>query len=70
MFVATDDLRAPIQNQETPWLDSWKKTGYATPLQIEEKLWECCKHDQIPKVHRSDHNMDIPKIAHNLTTVV
>jgi hypothetical protein len=22
MFVATDDLRAPIQNQETPWLDS------------------------------------------------
>jgi hypothetical protein len=34
-FVATDDLRAPIQNQETPWLDSWKKFGYATLLQIE-----------------------------------
>jgi hypothetical protein len=22
MFVATDDLRAPIENQEFPWLDS------------------------------------------------
>jgi hypothetical protein len=35
MFVATDDLRAPIENQEFPWLDSWKKFGYATLIQIE-----------------------------------
>ncbi len=58
-FVATGDWRVPIQNQETPWLDSRKKIGYATLLQIKwniVKLWECCKHDQIPEVHRSNHS--------------
>jgi len=31
-FVATGDWRVPIHNQETPWLDSRKKIGYATLL--------------------------------------
>jgi hypothetical protein len=33
-FVATGDWRVPIQNQETPWLDSRIFFGYATLLQI------------------------------------
>jgi hypothetical protein len=34
-FVANGDWRVPIQNQETSWLDSRKKIGYETLLQIE-----------------------------------
>jgi hypothetical protein len=37
-FVATDDLRAPIQNQQTSWLDNWKKKMVMLPYRKLNKM--------------------------------